>query len=389
MSGGRERPLSAAGHDPEGDRRSQDCSGAGKKKLPEAADVRLRLLEREACLEAEGLWREVFDEDTARFTDYYFSHKAAKNRGLVLEGAEGIRAMLYLTPESMVIGAGPGAQQERERPVECAYIVGVATRRQYRHRGYMAALLNRAFRMLYEERMPLVFLMPASADIYTPFDFTYIYDRPVWNAAALKTDRLTVLGMGDVARMADFARDFLKREKGVYVCRDPEYYITQLLEADAQEGCLFGYEEETSGSVQKALKGLCTYTCEEGSPQITEILTDAETEARFAERTGEKQPAIMARIIHLERVLSGMRSKAPFSFVLGVTDPLIAQNDGSFFCEVREAGTGVRRCDPDTVPDTVFSIAELTAVLFGYRRTADPFLSRLYPFAPVWINEIV
>lgn len=339
--------------------------------------IRLRLLEKEACLEAEMLWREVFDEDTERFTDYYFSHKAAKNRGLVLEGEDGIRAMLYLTPEHM---------RMLEEPVESAYIVGVATRKQYRHRGYMAALLKEAFRMLYEERMPFVFLMPAAPDIYAPFGFSYIYEKPVWDAGSLKKEQLTVLTERDAGRMAAFAQDFLEKEKVVYICRDRAYYITQLLEAAAQEGCIFGCEASED---RKELKGLCIYTCEEGSPEILEVLADPETEGRFVKRRAGREPVIMARIVCLERMLSLMKSDEPLSFVLSVEDPLIAQNNGSFFCEVQKEGTQVRRCGDRAAQDAALSIEELTAVLFGYRRAENGPLAKIRPFSPVWINEIV
>lgn len=340
----------------------------------EAADgCRIRLLEKEACLEAEALWREVFCEDTEAFTDYYFSHKAQKNRGLVLEGEDGIRAMLYLTPEHMRIG---------NREAESAYVVGVATRKQYRHRGYMAALLSEAFRLLYGEGMPFIFLMPASPDIYTPFDFTYIYEKPCWDAESLKRERLTVLGMQDAERMADFARQFLEREKGVYVCRDRSYYITQLLELGAQNGCIYGYEED-------GLKALCLYTCEEGSPEITEVLADPETEAQFVKRKAETEPVIMARIIHLEKLLSMMKSEKPLSFTLEVKDPLIRGNDGIFRCQIQENETKVERCSRDIVPDAKVGIAELTEIFFGVRRPEQDFLRKLPTFSPVWINEIV
>lgn len=357
-------------------RLSESMSGAPEERRAPLG-TRMRLLEGKVCLEAEGLWREAFDGDTACFTDYYFSHKAAKNRGLVLEGEDGVRAMLYLTPERMLVMG---------HPAESAYIVGVATRKQYRRRGYMAALLKEALRMLYEERMPFVFLMPASPDIYTPFGFTYIYDRPLWEEGSLRRERLTVLTERDAGRMADFAQDFLKREKAVYVCRDRAYYITQLMEAAAQEGCIFGYEEPEG---DKKLKGLCAYTCEEGSPEILEVLADAETERRFVERKPGRTPAIMARIVCLERMLSRMRSDEPFSFVLAVKDELIAQNNGSFFCEVKTDGTRVRDCRGDAAPDAALSVAELAAVLFGYERTENRFLQRIQPFSPVWINEIV
>lgn len=378
-------------------------------------NLRLRLLQGRDCLEAQGVWREVFCEDTEAFTDYYFSHKAAKNRGLVLEGPDGIRSMLYLTPEHMRVGG---------HAVDSAYVVGVATRKQYRHRGYMAALLQEAFRMLHRERMPFLFLMPASPDIYTPFGFTYIYDRPVWDVNSLQKERLTVLGEQDADRMAAFAQAFLEKEKGVYVCRDRAYYITQLLETKAQEGCIFSYEglpgeseaapaaEETAKShdagdpaikapvagdsaaqdIEKAparLSGLCMYTCEGGEAGITEVLAERETEARFVRRREGRRPAIMARLIDVPRMLSMLKSEEPFSFVLAVEDALIAENNGCFLCEVGTDATKVISCGPETAADVRLSVAELAAVVFGYERSKDAFLSRLVPFSPVWINEIV
>lgn len=363
------------------------------QRLPESmssADtgaVRLRLLEGKECLEAEQLWREVFDEDTERFTEYYFSQKAAKNRGLVLEGAEGIRSMLYLTPERMMAG---GCE------VASAYIVGVATKEQYRHRGYMAALLKAAFGMLHGERMPFVFLMPASPDIYTPFDFTWIYDRPVWDAASLKKERLVRMEMQDIGRMTEFAQDLMQKEKSVYVFRDSAYYKQQMEELAAQEGYILGYEEGPSAlpvwekradSEKNGLKGLCMYTAEAGREEILEVLADSEAESAFVSRKPKREPSIMARIIHAEKMLSMMTGEGRHEFSIEISDPLIEENNGVFFCRVSEGGTKVEHLG--CAPDVKMDIAGLTAALFGYRKPGNRIFDGIRPFSPVWINEIV
>lgn len=336
-------------------------------------EVRLRLLEGKGCLAAQKLWREVFDEDTERFTDYYFSKKAAKNRGLVLEGAEGIRSMLFLTPERMMVGG-------HEAP--SAYIVGVATKKEFRHRGYMAALLKAAFELLYGEELPFAFLMPASPDIYTPFQFTWIYDRPVWDAASLKKERLVRLEMQDIERMTEFAQDFLQKEKSVYVLRDFAYYKQQIEELAAQEGYILGYEGE-GGSLQ----GLCMYTQEEGKAEILEVLAGRETESAFVVRKSQREPAIMARIIHLPKLLSMMKGMRKLRFSLKVSDPLIPENNGVFRCDVSESGTKAERIS--CVPDVETDIAALAEVLFGYREPEHKIFKEVRPFSPVWINEIV
>lgn len=351
-----------------------------KEMLPEEK-VRLRWLEGEGCLEARPLWEAVFSEDSAAFTAYYFAWKAAKNRGLILEGADGLRAMLYLTPERMRV---------REREIGSAYIVGVATKPQYRHRGYMTCLLREALTALRGEGMPFAFLMPASPDLYTPFGFAWIYDRPVWDAASLRRDRLTELGEADAERLARFASAFLEREKAVYVCRDAAYYRMQGRELAAQNGCILGY------APGDRLQGICMYTQEE-RPEIPEVLAGAEAEAAFVSRGPEERPAIMARVLCAEAMLSLVRFRQEQEFLLDLTDPLIAENDALFFCRAGADGCSARRYErgafrdggPSGVPRISLTVGELTALLFGYRGAAHPAFPGLEPLSPVWINEIV
>ncbi|MBQ7840834.1 MAG: GNAT family N-acetyltransferase [Lachnospiraceae bacterium] len=358
---------------------------------------KIRRLSGTECLEAEGLWREVFREDSALFTDYYFSQKAAKNRGLVLEGEDGIRAMLYLTPEQM-LAAG--------QHVESAYIVGVATKSEWRHRGYMAALLGQAYALLYKERMPFVFLMPASPDIYTPFGFTWIYDRPVWNSKTFRPERLKRMEEADAQRMADFASAFLKDKKSVYVLRDSAYYKQQIAELEAQNGCIFGAED-----AKGALCGLWMYTCEEGTAELLEVLAEKDRRASVLSPVTEHKPAIMGRIICAETMLKLLRSSEPVEFVLQITDPLIGENNGSFICrltpdraviervkaEEKTAGAPSENAawkeDPEKNAGFIkcisMDITQLTAVLFGALDAPETFPGSVRFLSPVWINEIV
>lgn len=361
-----------------------------KDLLMKREGIRLRHLAGETCLEAETLWREVFSEDTESFTAYYFSKKAALNKGLVLEGEDGICSMLYLTPERMQI-MGTEA--------DSAYIVGVATRESCRHRGYMAFLLKEAMHMLFAKELPFVFLMPASPAIYEPFGFTWIYDRPVWDAASLKQEKLTVLQEKDADRMAAFASEFLRREKKVYISHDRAYYIQQMAERKAQDGCIFGYEEtclaevteepESDSQNGRQLKGICMYAREDGKPEIVEVLASEDVERSFVHRCPQKKPVIMARILCAERMLTFWRSTEPVEFVLSLTDPLLRDNNGKFFCSVQKNSAYVRRCKEEERDGVSMDITELTAIMFGYRKPENGVLSKLLPCCPVWINEIV
>lgn len=122
------------------------------------------------CKTARSLWEEVFYEDSVQFTDYYFENKAEKNIGYVI-GQAPYDAMMFRTPYQLQIG------QARK---EISYIVGVATREECRHRGYMRKLLMHSLGEMYQEKNPFAFLMPANPAIYEPFDFEYVYERNMW-----------------------------------------------------------------------------------------------------------------------------------------------------------------------------------------------------------------
>ena len=88
------------------------------------------------------------------------------------------------------------------------YLVGVATRKEKRHQGYMRRLLERMMADLREEQMPFCYLMPAAEAIYRPFGFTYIFRQPEWEL--VNEDGLTrrpLLGVdergGDVYKRQD------------------------------------------------------------------------------------------------------------------------------------------------------------------------------------------
>ena len=110
------------------------------------------------------LWEEAFPEDSKEFGDYYFKEKVRDNRILALIGEkpegedkepgpreshqERADAMIHLNPYRLMV---------RGRCWQADYLVGVATRRDKRHRGYMRCLLLRMMKDLRQEQMPFAF----------------------------------------------------------------------------------------------------------------------------------------------------------------------------------------------------------------------------------------
>ena len=59
------------------------------------------------------------------------------------------------------------------------YIVAVATKESRRGKGYMREVLTKALRDMNLEGRPFTFLMPAAEAIYRPFDFRFIWKKPL------------------------------------------------------------------------------------------------------------------------------------------------------------------------------------------------------------------
>ncbi|MCL2030188.1 MAG: GNAT family N-acetyltransferase, partial [Oscillospiraceae bacterium] len=124
----------------------------------------------------QALWQVCFQDDGAEF----FASEYDPARALVTaDGADAPAAMLHWLPQTLYVpghgGAGGGEMQ-------AAYILGVATRPEYRGRGFAGDLVEQALFELYLRGIPLAFLLPRGARIarfYEKFGFRQIGLRPV------------------------------------------------------------------------------------------------------------------------------------------------------------------------------------------------------------------
>ena len=323
----------------------------------------------EECKAARSLWEEVFYEDSLQFTDYYFENKAGKNIGYVI-GKKPYDAMMFRTPYMVQIGV---------TQKELSYLVGVATRKECRHRGYMRELLMHSFKEMYDEKQPFTFLMPANPDIYEPFDFQYVYEREVWEfkepekmvsflqdvaeenltsqseiSAAegyLNKDRQekhNLDGLYSVQNMcrqmpkypilenlAAFANKYLEKHYNVYVHRDAQYYEIQLKESLAQNGDIYVLFK------QGEINAFFLYAKEGEEIFLQEVMEKEEGMLPFLQKIEKKKPIIMARIIHLEAMMKLIRSSQKRSMIVQIEDELIPENAGIYRWDITPKGSKV------------------------------------------------
>lgn len=356
---------------------------------------------------ARKLYEEIFDEDSPAFVDYYFRVKAAENEIFVVENEkQEILATLHLNPYEMMFCG--------ER-VKTNYIVAVATRADCRHQGMMRSLLQASLQEMYRRKETFTWLMPAAEAIYRPFGFRFIYEKNKMTVTAdvlrrAETDENWQIHSDqevsgdifceeakkeDLAELACFAEKQLSKLAEVYTVHDIAYFEQRMQEVECEGGSLIlirkekeicGYflalkkdreawEIVVEDAVQKkafpavlhwfgASEEKCTFTA---FPQIWE---------QYAQ--SENVPAIMGRIVHLERFVCCLKIKKEQEWKIRLTDSLIPENNGYFIIKTGiEGGSLIRVENLSEKEKKMFcsmDIGQLTEELF-----------RL----PVFLNEVV
>ena len=120
----------------------------------------------------------------------------------------------------------------------------------------------------------------------------------------------------------------------------------------------------------------------------------------------KKKPLIMARILNVENLLSAMVCKEEMDLEFVLYDPIIRENNRLFMLKGNEEHLVVRTRTAHTGKDDAvqkISIDALTSIVFGYKELEKieeeekeifsaefkEEISKLIPFSPVFINEIV
>lgn len=348
----------------------------------------IRYLDNQEKNRTKDLWREAFPEDSEDFLDYYDQEKMSRNQVLVREEDGVIQSMLHRNPYRL---------QVRNVCWNVDYIVAVATRADMRHRGYMRSLLIRMMTDMRAQQMPFCFLMPAAEAIYTPFQFAFIYDQPVWklkediklkyisieetvsagNMKEMCAEEKTVQQIQQVQSVqmaADWMQRWLEQRYEVFTKRDTDYVTSLVREVKSELGSLeFLYDRERLVGI----RGI--WGREEKEQRLLY------TEDGYSELEKEK-PAIMARIITPETFVPVIHLKEnaeaeQLIVCLELEDPLIPQNDGRFVWTLDHAGSQLEKltgqigtmeealAQTEWKNDRVLHlrVEELTQWLFGYR----------------------
>lgn len=356
---------------------------------------------------ARKLYEEIFDEDSPAFVDYYFRVKAAENEIFVVENEkQEILATLHLNPYKMMF-CGEKAKTN--------YIVAVATRADCRHQGMMRSLLQASLQEMYRREETFTWLMPAAEAIYRPFGFRFIYEKNKMTVTAdvlrrAETDENWQIHSDqevsgdifceeakkeDLAELAYFAEKQLSKLAEVYTVHDIAYFEQRMQEVGCEGGSLIlirkekeicGYflalkkdreawEIVVEDAVQKKAFPAVLHWFEASEEKYT-FTAFPQIWEQYAQ--SENVPAIMGRLVHLERFVCCLKIKKEQEWKIRLTDSLIPENNGYFIIKTGiEGGSLIRVENLSEKEKKMFcsmDIGQLTEELF-----------RL----PVFLNEVV
>lgn len=375
--------------------------------------MELRKLQESERHLTRKLWEEVFVEDTEEFLDYYYFLKTRDNEIFVIEEDDQIRSMLHLNPYLIVV---------EEAQFEGHYIVAVATEENYRKRRYMQKLLCASMLEMYNRKEPFTFLMPAAEAIYAPYDFRFIYDQKMCKTtgdSGMLQVELKEASILDIPAMVHFFEEHVASKHQVYAVRDKKYYSTVLLEQQSQHGGImlmksgtdivgmFFYSWEGEFAVREPLY-LKEY--EEEFYKVVYAMKKEQKQVPIYAAGGdafemEKQPMIMARILHLESFLSLLKVKSGecLDCSFAVLDTVLMKN--SKVCRITAGQDGGQNIKVRETEDSegVLTIAALTSFAFGYKTVEEVQneenviltdrlafeLNKIEPLKNVFLNEVV
>ncbi len=353
-----------------------------------------------------ALWQEMFPEDSAAFLDYYYREKVPGSDISAEEAAGEPVSMIQWNPYPLWV---------RGRRWDSRYLVGVATRPSCRHQGLMANQIRGGLEHWRRQGMPFVWLMPADPAIYRPFGFRYVYRQwegmlpepeeivpaePEWTLRPLKPaedGRAAAFLMEELSRryrvfpertapyLARLRREVASEDGGVAVAEwngqlagflafwpaeAVEIREMVLAEAVLPDTLRLGREESPEFCCRKQalLSALRQYLAQRypNRQAQPDSLPGGALPVKLVNTgwLGESRPAIMARLVHLERFLRAICSREPRVIRLQVLDPLLPENQGIFRWQLGPEGSRLMQA-PGEAPELTLGVEELTEWLLG------------------------
>lgn len=283
------------------------------------------------------LWQEAFAED-CEYLQYYFEWRFwDTSMYMYVSDEDALLSMIHLNPLKLRI---------QGTCVRIPYIVGVATKPEYRKQGLMAGLMKQVLIECRQEKVPFVLLKTEHEEYYKSFGFQTVHQQTYYSMkkqeaiydnadnAVIESEMcefiMEPLLELEIARLAVWTQHRLQEQYAIYVEHDDAYLRRMQKEYQAQQGEFL---------VIKKAGRICGYLCygwSEDEVVIQELQCEEELEKVFyllqcyvynnsnimlSKAKVQKMPVTMAYQIENtnvreERIMEKMPSKETFSKML-------------------------------------------------------------------------
>lgn len=377
----------------------------------------------------EDIWSYCFEPKGSPFFDYYFSHCYSPEHTLVgLDEEEKIVATVHLRPYRVDV---------RKKPMDMAYIVGVATHPVARRGGVGQKILIASLEELKRKGEALTILMPSKAGFYQPYGWELYCHQ--WVRQMLLEDLRSVscrdLRYTKVESVEDWpilqrVYEVYTKDVTGYALRDEAHWV-RLLESLFAEGMhiAIAWEEDTpvgymyyklgeseifvsemvyaTRKGQKALFGfLYNHRSQGSSVRWNEGLKDTGYVMYPDGKEGNGVfPFMMVRVVDAIQAFQTVPVASSVAegteLCVHIQDPLVPWNEGLFSLIFSEGRWVVERQEKKEVPSVSMTVGAL-GLLFMGRMTAQQLayegmlsgdeeavqiLENAYPRQETFINE--
>ena len=170
------------------------------------------------------LWKRSFD-DTDAFVRLFFTHVYRKENALYIEQGGRIVSALQMLPYTM---------QFYGKEIPVSYIYGACTHPEERGKGWMSALIQKAFKVMAERHIALTVIIPAEKslfDYYRRFGYTEAFDYATETIFPLQTtigeDTDITVASADASQQESLFHYFdrKQRERPCYVLHNQKDFV--------------------------------------------------------------------------------------------------------------------------------------------------------------------
>ena len=183
--------------------------------------------------EIKQMWKICFPDEDTRYVDFYFKNCFRPEDCFVMIREGKIISMAIRAPHAIMFNG---------RVLRTSMILGVATRPEHRHHGYMHDILNIIIDAC--EHTELVTLIRTETPaLYEPYGFRYVYYRTQYRLERSDVHRVTNFGCAYEPGSLDLMKvysAFIRRFNGFYP-RTLEYFVNLKKEIKARNGKIVAY----------------------------------------------------------------------------------------------------------------------------------------------------